>query len=410
MKKSLFPANWQEYTIADCLRRIEHPVDVDPTTLYTQIGIRSHGKGLFYKEPVTGESLGNKAVYWIEPDCFILNIVFAWEQAISKTTQAEVGMIGSHRFPMYKPVDNIVDIDYLIFYLLTKRGTDILEAASPGGAGRNRTLGQDRFLRSKIMLPPIAEQKKIAAILTTQDKVIELKEKRLAEKQRQKKYLMQQLLTGKKRLNGFEGEWSCVKFDTLFEILPNNTYSREFMTTDNGTIHNIHYGDILVKYGSIIDFSQQDVPYLTDATTVDSSSYLCDGDIIIADTAEDLSAGKAVEIYGLNGQKAVAGLHTMAWRPITADCVPKWLGFYMSSDAFHDQIKPLICGTKVSSISKKEIVKTTIAIPTKGEQEAIIDILTSADNELSLLQQDLDQEKQKKKALMQLLLTGKARV
>lgn len=92
---------------------------------------------------------------------------------------------------------------------MTKRGTDILEAASPGGAGRNKTLGQDRFLKSKIVLPPIEEQQKIAAILTTQDRVIELKEKRLAEKQRQKKYLMQQLLTGKKRLPRFSGEWKA---------------------------------------------------------------------------------------------------------------------------------------------------------------------------------------------------------
>ena len=110
------------------------------------------------------------------------------------------------RFPMYRPVNDRVDIDCLISYFLTKRGTDILEAASPGGAGRNKTLGQERFLKSKIVLPPIEEQKKIAAILTTQDRVIELKEKRLAEKQRQKKYLMQQLLTGKKRLPGFSGE------------------------------------------------------------------------------------------------------------------------------------------------------------------------------------------------------------
>ena len=78
---------------------------------------------------------------------------------------------------MYRPVNDRVDIDYLISYFLTKRGTDILEAASPGGAGRNKTLGQERFLKSKIVLPPIEEQQKIAAILTTQDRVIELKEK-----------------------------------------------------------------------------------------------------------------------------------------------------------------------------------------------------------------------------------------
>ncbi|MEI3263424.1 MAG: restriction endonuclease subunit S [Gemmiger sp.] len=204
-KAGILPADWNVHILGDCLSRIEKPVEVKPNELYTQIGIRSHGKGLFYKEPVTGAALGNKSVYWIQPDCFIVNIVFAWEQAIGKTSQSEVGMIGSHRFPMYRPINDRVDIDYLISYLLTKRGTDILEHASPGGAGRNRTLGQEHFLKSKIVLPPIVEQQKIAAILTTQDKVIELKEKRLAEKQRQKKYLMQQLLTGKKRLPGFSG-------------------------------------------------------------------------------------------------------------------------------------------------------------------------------------------------------------
>ena len=209
-KAGIVPTDWTEYTIGECLERVERPVAVQTDEMYTQIGIRSHGKGLFYKEPVTGASLGNKAVYWVEPDCFVLNIVFAWEQAVSKTTQNEVGMIGSHRFPMYRPVDGRVDVDYLITYMLTKRGKDILEAASPGGAGRNRTLGQDRFMKSKIILPSVEEQRRIAETLTAQNKTIELKEKLLAEKQRQKKYLMQQLLTGKKRLLGFGEKWHYV--------------------------------------------------------------------------------------------------------------------------------------------------------------------------------------------------------
>lgn len=202
-KMGILPADWKMFRIGDCLQRVESRVQVNPDELYTQIGIRSHGNGLFYKEPVLGKELGNKAVFWIEPDCFILNIVFAWEQAIGKTTQSEVGMIGSHRFPMYRPIGNIVNIDYLIFYFLTKRGTDILEAASPGGAGRNRTLGQERFMKSKIILPSLIEQRKIANILIAQKKVIRLKEKLLEEKEKQKYYLVQQLFTGKKRLPGY---------------------------------------------------------------------------------------------------------------------------------------------------------------------------------------------------------------
>ena len=181
-RSGIVPSDWTMFRIDDCLERVEHPVKVQADKLYTQIGIRSHGKGLFYKEQVTGAELGNKAVFWIEPDCFILNIVFAWEQAIGKTTSAEKGMIGSHRFPMYQPINNRVDVDYLINYFLTKRGAEILEAASPGGAGRNKTLGQDRFLKSKVILPPLAEQCKIAKILATQDRVIELLSRKIDRK------------------------------------------------------------------------------------------------------------------------------------------------------------------------------------------------------------------------------------
>ena len=275
-KAGILPADWDLQMLGECLSRVEKPVEVKPNELYTQIGIRSHGKGIFYKEPVTGSALGNKAVFWIEPDCFIVNIVFAWEQAIGKTTQSEVGMIGSHRFPMYRPVNDRVDIDYLISYFLTKRGTDILEAASPGGAGRNKTLGQERFLKSKIVLPPIEEQQKIAAILTTQDRVIELKEKRLAEKQRQKKYLMQQLLTGKKRLPGFSGEWKNIKLcEVLSERKEKNVeqnlricsvavqkgvvdqvehLGRSYAANDTSNYSVAHYGDIIYTKSPTGDF------------------------------------------------------------------------------------------------------------------------------------------------------------
>ena len=73
----ILPAAWDVYILEDCLSRVERPVEVNPNQLYTQIGIRSHGKGLFYKEPVTGSVLGNKAVFWIEPDCFIVNIGYS---------------------------------------------------------------------------------------------------------------------------------------------------------------------------------------------------------------------------------------------------------------------------------------------------------------------------------------------
>lgn len=398
------------YLFRDILERIEVPVNVEPDKEYVQIGIRSHGKGLFYKEPVLGKALGNKQVFWIQPNCFILNVVFAWEQAITKTTENEIGMIGSHRFPMYRPKNDLVDIDYLIYYFLTKRGTDILEAASPGGAGRNRTLGQERFLKSKITLPTLPEQQKIATILSTQDKVIELKEKRLAQKQQQKKYLMQQLLTGKKRLPGFNEKWKVEKFSEIFDFLSTNTLSRDNLFEGVGAIQNIHYGDILTKFDEVIDLDCVCLPSIKESAIPNNCATVKSGDIIIADTAEDLTAGKAVEVQNIGDRVIYSGLHTMLCRPKEQLFSDGWLGFYMNSEAYHKQLIPYIAGVKVMAISKSNIVKTYIAIPSKAEQAAIVEILSTADHEIDLLQKSVEAEKQKKKALMQLLLTGKVRV
>lgn len=187
-------------SVSQVVSKIRNGFTPKPDVLYQEIGIRSHAKGIFHKEPVTGKSLGNKSVFWIEPDCFVVNIVFAWEQAVAKTTETEVGMIASHRFPMYKPKEGILDLDYLLYFFKSAKGKNLLELASPGGAGRNKTLGQSEFLKLKIPVPPIEEQKKIVRLLNAADKEIELQKQKIEAIKLQKKGLMQQLLTGKKRI------------------------------------------------------------------------------------------------------------------------------------------------------------------------------------------------------------------
>ena len=377
-KAGILPADWDVHMLGECLSRVEKPVEVKPNELYTQIGIRSHGKGIFYKEPVTGAALGNKSVFWIEPDCFIVNIVFAWEQAIGKTTQSEVGMIGSHRFPMYRPVNDRVDVDYLISYFLTKRGTDILEAASPGGAGRNKTLGQDRFLKSKIILPPIEEQRKIAAILTTQDKVIELKEKRFAEKQRQKKYLMQQLLNGKKRLQGFFKSWKTVELGEIFNYIQPTAYLVK--TTD----YDDSYKTPVLTAGKtfILGYTNETEGVFTKVPVVIFDDFTTATKYVDFPFKVKSSAMKILTIK--DGFSIVFAYEAM------------------------QLIKFTVGGHERHWISKYSCL--TIDIPDIEEQTAIAEILSAADREIDLLRKDIKQEKQKKKALMQLLLTGIVRV
>jgi type I restriction enzyme S subunit len=194
------PEDWDIKYISNIVKRIRNSFTPNPNEIYQEIGIRSHTKGIFYKEPVTGKSLGNKSVFWIEPKCFVVNIVFAWEHAIAKTTEKEKGMIASHRFPMYKPKDGVLDLDYLLYFFKSKRGKHLLGLASPGGAGRNKTLGQSEFIKLQIPVPGIEEQKAIVNAISAADRELYLLEKKLNKLKEQKKGLMQQLLTGKTRI------------------------------------------------------------------------------------------------------------------------------------------------------------------------------------------------------------------
>lgn len=387
------------YLFRDILERVEVPVNVEPDKEYVQIGIRSHGKGLFYKEPVLGKALGNKQVFWIQPNCFILNVVFAWEQAITKTTENEIGMIGSHRFPMYRPKNDLVDIDYLIYYFLTKRGTDILEAASPGGAGWNRTLGQERFLKSKITLPPLPEQQKIATILSTQDKVIELKEKLLAQKQQQKKYLMQQLLTGKLRLPDVNGEWASVKLKEL--LIERNEKNVE---------QNHRICSVAVSKGVVDQIEHLGRSY----AAADTSNYGVAhyGDIIYTRSPTgDFSLG-IIKQNRMRENVAISPLYGI-YKPISFSTGYLLNIYFESTINTKNYLTPIVQkGAKNTiAISNSAFLENKIFFPMdEATQSRIAKVFELTDHEIDLLQKSIEAEKQKKKALMQLLLTGKVRV
>ena len=390
------PKNWNVYLFRDILERVEVPVNVESNKKYVQIGIRSHGKGLFYKEPVLGKALGNKQVFWIQPNCFILNVVFAWEQAITKTTENEIGMIGSHRFPMYRPKNDLVDIDYLIYYFLTKRGTDILEAASPGGAGRNRTLGQERFLKSKITLPPLSEQQKIAAILSTQDKVIELKEKLLAQKQQQKKYLMQQLLTGKIKLANYPNNWHEIKLGEVSSMASGGTPDSKNKAYYGNTYNWISISDIS-NAGKYIDDSNRK---LSQSGFDNCTARLFNpGTVLLAMYA---SVGKcAIARKTCCTSQAILGITPQK------ELVNEYLYYVLVNE--NVRLKSFSQASSQPNINKKIVEDVLIKLPSLSEQKAIVEILSTADREIDLIQKFIEAEKQKKKALMQLLITGKVR-
>lgn len=272
-------------------------------------------------------------------------------------------------------------------------------------------LYNDNFNKTIIPLPPIEEQRRIASALTSIDNLIDSLDKLIAKKRDIKQGAMQQLLSGKKRLKGFTDKWETLLFKDIFTFLTTNTFAREVLNI-KGEIKNIHYGDILTNYSEILDVSKTDLPYIDSnkVTRYNPVILAQDGDIIIADTAEDETVCKATEIYNIGNAKVVSGLHTMWCRPKNNIFAPKFLGYFINSSMFHDQILPLIQGIKVSSVSKNAIKHTWISFPTISEQQAISSVLTSMDNELSALEAKRKKYEQIKQGMMQQLLTGKIRL
>lgn len=155
--------------------------------------------------------------------------------------------------------------------------------------------------------------------------------------------------------------------------LQNNTFSRADLSNEKGVAKNVHYGDVLIKFGEVLDVSKEQLPMITDekVLTKYKASFLKNGDVIVADTAEDITVGKCSEIEGLNDEVVLSGLHTIPYRPVEKFATG-YLGYYLNSRAYHNQLIPLMQGIKVTSISKSAMQDTDIVYPKLLKEQAMI--------------------------------------
>lgn len=256
------------------------------------------------------------------------------------------------------------------------------------------------FFNAIIVQPPLAEQQRIADILTTEDKVIELKEKRLAEKQQQKKYLMQQLLTGKKRLPGFSGEW---KVNRLHNIVKRYT--------KRNAVGNTNVLTISAQYGLI----NQTEFFNKAVASDDKSNYflLEKGDFAYNKSYSNGYPFGAIKRLTRYDVGIVSPLY-ICFRIKDGSVSGEYLEQYFEAGLMNHEIQAFAQeGARnhgLLNIAVDDFFNSKILLPLPEEQAAIAEVLSAADCEIDLLQQDIEQEKQKKKALMQLLLTGIVRV
>ena len=217
----------------------------------------------------------------------------------------------------------------------------------------------------------VKEQKKIGSFFSNIDNLITLH-------QRISLYFL--------KINTFV--WEQRKLGDILISLQNNTLSRADLSNEAGVAKNVHYGDVLIKFGEVLDVSKEKLPMISDESVLSKykSSFLQNGDVIVADTAEDSTVGKCSEIAGLNDEVVLSGLHTIPYRPIEK-FASGYLGYYLNSSAYHNQLIPLMQGIKVASISKSAMQDTDIVYPKSvKEQGKIGDYFQSLDHLITLHQ------------------------
>lgn len=294
-----------------------------------------------------------------------------------------------------------VNIAYIEYYFASSYWYKYMKSVANYGVRSDRmNITDEDFFLLPIPIPESTEQQKIAEILATQDKVIELKEKLLKEKQRQKKYLMQQLLTGKKRLPGFSGEWETVKLSAIATPIKRKVEDKSYevlsITAGVGFVNQAE------KFGKEIAGEQY-------------KQYT-----LLLRTEFSYNKGNSKKypqgcIYPLeNREKAAVPNVFISFRLNSSVC---WYKFYKSlfeSGALNKQLFRVInSGVRndgLLNINSDDFFNCMLVVPEYDEQTAIAQILSTVDKEIEFLKKDVEQEKLKKKSLMQLLLTGIARV
>ena len=257
--------------------------------------------------------------------------------------------------------------------------------SSKGGTGNQSNVSIEDLKLLELNFPSKEEQTKIASFLSAVDEKISQLTQKHALLSQYKQGMMQKLFSQQIRFKADDGsefgEWEEVKFSGIFKFHQTNSYSRALLA-EYGEIMNIHYGDIHTKFSMLFDVNKESVPFLNDevdTSKIAKEQFLKVGDLVIADASEDYKdIGKSIEVISLNNQKVVAGLHTYIARPVKPFALG-FCGYMMQTFPVREQIKKLATGISVLGISKTNLGKVELKVPSLEEQTKIANLLYAID-------------------------------
>lgn len=362
-----------------------------PTTDYIRLGIRSHCKGTFHELVKIENILSADKMYIVPKNNLILNITFAWEQAIAITDDNDEGKYISNRFPTFAFKDNQLPTFYK-YIIPQKRLKYDLNVASPGGAGRNRVLNKKLFLSIPVNIPLLKEQEKIAKFLTTVDKKITNLENTITSLENQKKGLLQQIFSQKLRFKDKNGNnypnWEKKKLGDIGSFSRGGNLSKSDLSKKGTSC--ILYGELYTYYNEFATEIKSKT--LNTTNLVLSKKY----DVLLplsGETAEDISTCTCIFFDDI-----ALGSDLLIFRSSFFD------GRFMSlllKYKYKYKIAQIAQGKSIVHISEKNIKNINIKIPCIEEQQNIADFILIFTKKLENQKAQLEHWQQIKKGLLQ---------
>ncbi|KJE76777.1 restriction endonuclease subunit S [Ferrimicrobium acidiphilum] len=317
----------------------------------------------------------------------------------------EISLLSSVAFIRANPRRSIES--YILQYLLSAAGRKQVEDAMAGNAITRLTLAKIKDLR--IPLPPVPEQRAIAEVLTDADDFISTLERLIKKKEAIKQGMMQELLTGRTRLPGFNGSWSKTTLGNHVTYVRTVPLSRDQLDVAS-RLKYLHYGDIHTRTSPFLNASQEEMPRAS-SHLAGKTGHLRVGDLIFADASEDYAGvGKSVELVGVPTEGVIAGLHTIAARFDKSVLADGFKAYLQHIPSFRQGLLRLAAGTKVLATTRSYISSIDVSLPSTKEQQAIAGVLTDCEQEIAVLGHRLDKARAIKQGMMQQLLTGRTRL
>jgi type I restriction enzyme S subunit len=376
-----------------------------PDVLYKGLGVRSHGKGTFTKENADPEKNAMECLYEVKPHDLVANITFAWEGAVAIVKPEDDGALVSHRFPTYVFNREVAIPEFFQYVISNKKFTYDLGVISPGGAGRNRVLNKNDFLKLRPPIPDVAEQKKIAECLSTLDELIGAESQKLDALKAHKKGLMQQLFPRegetlpRLRFPEFHSapEWGMVPLGNIAEIKLGKMLDGRKHTTGRLLPY---VNNIAVRWNAV-DTSNLPKMYFDDHEL--DRFGLKAGDVVVCEGGEP---GRAAVWDGrlpdLKFQKAV---HRVRFN---VSFEPHLLVQYLEAIAGTPQFEKFFTGGGIKHLTREAFSKLEVPLITEAEQHRIATCLSSLDDLIAAQSDRLAALQTHKQGLLQQLFPSPA--